>query len=435
MEPNIFKPFGFGVLLQGVHVIILLITTAFLTSSLGVEVFGQYVLIITFVSLLGAITVFGLPTFLTRNISASLSTESSRKEFASPSQSVMYSLATSSVLVAMVSIVFLMFWDSWAPLTSELVTFIVIAILLGKSFLEIMSGALAGMGFIRKSQTVTFLFLHGPFLLLLLAAHAITESDLTIVHILGIQLIGIWLGLSVAGIWTWKELSRNPGNWQHPAFWGPCILECIPLTMVNGIASIKQNVVFLVVGYYLTPSDVGIYRIAERVGSAALFFRAAIEKILQPEISRRWQRGALASYSDRLRKVTEINMVFNIAIFLLFIVSGDVILRTAFGDQSLAALTPILILFAGHFVNTAFGFNGMVLSMTNHARKLASIISFTVTVLIVLLVVFTQIFGVAGAAIATAMYLAITGALLWMAARRIAHLDISVFHLFRRSRI
>jgi O-antigen/teichoic acid export membrane protein len=382
---------------------------------------------VAIITLAGIITVFGLPTFLTREIAAGLSlSPTDRVEFA-PLPLVMNALVTSVVLFTAVAILLIVVQEQWPSLFPGSIDMAPLAVILGRSILEINSGALAGLGKIWKSTTTLLFLLNAPFLLILLAAPYLSSGPLTVGRVFEFQMIGVWFGAGVSGIWTWKEIAKYPKTRPPLATWAGALRDCVPLVLVNGLAALQQNVVFIVLGSLLSTSDVGIYRIAERIGGVSQFLRAVQLNILQPRISREWRAGKLSDFAPQLRRLSVSNAMFNMAFFAIFAVDGNAILRGAFGIQAASALPLVLVLFAGYAGGSAFGFSGMVLSMTSYTDGLLRILAFTLAILCIFLVLLTVAFGRLGAAESVAFYTILTSFLLWREVAVRTGIDVSLF--------
>ena len=426
---------GYGSALQAINILVQLIITALLAQQLGLSAFGEYVLIIAIITLTGVLTVFGLPTYLTREIAASLSQSPADKYDPNPMQYFVNALATTLAVFA-IAVVFLVLLDAISPsLPSGLIGAIPLSIILGRSVLEINAGALAGLSKIRQSQTTLLLLLNVPFLTLLAIAHYLLSWSMSIELALLLQTLGIWIGAAISGVWVWRETKKYQGKWIPLASWFPALRDCIPLVMVNGLASIQQNIVLLLLGAFLSNADVGIFRIAQRCSSVAQFLRSALTTILQPKIAHHWRAKTLAGFAMSVRQLSVLNVLFNVVLIGGVALFGREILSTLFGKETVVALPSLLILLLGFALAAVFGFNGMILSMTSNAGRLLRILAYTLLILVLLLVGLIYVQGVLGAAIAIAVYNVLTGLLLWREVRRLVGIDISALSFRKWQRL
>lgn len=432
MKRDLLKLGGFGAAVHASNVAVLLATTALLSHQLGVTAFGEYVLVLTVVILSGVVTVFGLPTFLTRELAGRLAEGAETEHSFTPGRLVRNAILTSLALfflvgAALETIRFLRpeFWPGSIGLAP-------LGVILGRAILEIFAGSLVGLGRIRLGQFSMMLLMNAPFLVLLAVFSFLWPNVLNVKLVFQLHLAGIWFGATLAAYWTWRGL-REYQNLKGPNLsWLVALRACVPLTLVNGIASLQQNLVFLILGLFLSPAEVGIFRVAERVSQLSQFLRAALLNVLQPRVSKSWKDGTLPQLQPVLRKVSLTNTLFNLGLLALVAAIGGPLLKIAFGSGMEAAYAPLLILLLGYGAAAVFGFGGMVLAMTSHAGHLFWVLAVTFALLVVLLFFLPGILGTTGAAAATAVYSVLTTFALWYTARKRVGVSVSFLSGIRR---
>lgn len=424
---------GIGVTLQVVNIVALLLSTAILSQEMGVAHFGAYVLIISVLTLLSVATVFGFPAFLTREIAASLTKKGDSSVDHGPAWLSGYALLTSAIFFGMAVLLVSAIQAIFPKAIFTSFSWFAFSLVLGRSFLEISAGALAGLGLIRKSQVASLFLLNGPFVLFLIADTMFLQREMTVDRALWLQATSTWLGSAVGLGWLWRglrsyelELSANISSWLR------CLRLCAPLALANGLASLQQNVVFLILGGLLSSVEVGIFRIAERLSALTHFLRSALLNILQPQISRSWKMGALPDLAQRLQELSLLNVLFNIGLLLTYSAIGLLLIEKMFGAEALAAWLPLLVLSAGYSIASVFGFNGMLLAMTSNAGLLTKILAIGFAILSLLILVLTQVFGIMGAALATSTYTILIAFGLWRFAIGRSGVDAAIFPIFIR---
>ena len=111
---------------------------------------------------------------------------------------------------------------------------------------------------------------------------------------------------------------------------------------------------------------------------------------------------------------------------------GEFIIRVVFGPEYAGAYIPLLILCIGQLVNAATGSVASLLNMTGHERDtMQSALAGAVTN-IVLNVTLTPMWGMNGAAAATAATLIVWNMMMWHKVRKRLGIEASPFFRERR---
>jgi O-antigen/teichoic acid export membrane protein len=175
-----------------------------------------------------------------------------------------------------------------------------------------------------------------------------------------------------------------------------------PLLLISGFVSLLNRTDLLLAGVFLPPREVGIYRVASRTASLVGFVLTAVNAVAAPQFA------ALSADSDRDQMQ---RLVTTLAHWLfwpsvlgagLLLVLSDYILGL-FGPAFLAARLPMALLLLGHLFNAGAGSVGYLLNMTGHQTSTAWVFGVSACLNIGLNVVGLWLFGLAGAAAATAL--------------------------------
>jgi O-antigen/teichoic acid export membrane protein len=157
----------------------------------------------------------------------------------------------------------------------------------------------------------------------------------------------------------------------------------------------------ILIGYFLTNADVGIYRVAIQVSAAALFTSMALNTVLYPRMSRWSSEGDLESISAALSRAVSFSLILAIPVVIGGILLSRPLLFYLYGSDfsagSQALIVLLLLQISVIFVNLQItGLNAL-----DQPKKSFITTSLAAGVNIALNVALIPLLGILGAAIAT----------------------------------
>ncbi|MDH4228322.1 MAG: flippase [Nitrospirota bacterium] len=177
----------------------------------------------------------------------------------------------------------------------------------------------------------------------------------------------------------------------------------------------------LMVGMMAGADQAGIYGAATRVSALTAFGLGVINPIAGPLFAEAWagkSRERLAQLA-RFSAIAAVLLVIPIALMLGF---GGSRIMAMFGKGFTPGHMALIFLVLGQTVNAACGSVGLLLNMTGHHHRVAMVFGVTATVNVVLNFLLIPPFGINGAAAATGLCMAAWNIILWVQVR--AHLGI-----------
>jgi len=158
------------------------------------------------------------------------------------------------------------------------------------------------------------------------------------------------------------------------------------------------------IGYFLNSVQVGIYQVAARVSLLMIMFLSAFGTIFAPVISTLYHKRENQKLASTFKTVTRWGLSLTLLVFLVLIASSGEVMRI-FGSSFILGTSSLIVLCLGKLVFVGVGVSGFILTMTGH-EKLESLNALGVLILnIILNLILIPIFGILGAAIATAISL------------------------------
>ena len=202
----------------------------------------------------------------------------------------------------------------------------------------------------------------------------------------------------------------------------------LPLLLVSAMHLILGQIDVLMVGSLMGPGDAGVYAVAVRIAGFVLFGLIAINAIAAPLIAELFGTGRRAQLQAMLRATAWANAGFALAVGAAIVIAGEWIL-TLFGAGFEHGYRALVICVIGYLISALAGSVGFLMTMTGHERQAARIMALAVAANIALNLILIPIWGLVGAALATAMTTAMWNLMMLAYTRRELNIDTSAFTL------
>ena len=217
-----------------------------------------------------------------------------------------------------------------------------------------------------------------------------------------------------------REVWSRPVSKGHHKKW---LKLALPFAAIGGLMVVNRQVDLILLGVFMSETEVGLYRIAILGGMLILFGSQAINIVLSPYFAEHNKSQDRENIVELMRM--SIFFSFSIALFatVFLIIFGKWILAWVYSPAFLESYKPLIIL---SFANTVVALNGAIialLNMTGNQNQTLRAFSFSVGINVILNTIFIIYFGILGAAIATMISLIIWSYLLRKAAIKSLNLD------------
>ena len=167
----------------------------------------------------------------------------------------------------------------------------------------------------------------------------------------------------------------------------------------------------LMLGYFCTSSEVGIYNAAMPTASLLLMSGGAFGVIFMPVVSELYARGRENDLRSTYSSVTKWIFAITLPAFLLMTLFSDSIVRIMFGSEYIVGATALRILAFGYFITSLFGLASSLLQSYGKTKIIMGCSFIGASINFILNFLLIPIYGVTGAAIATGFSLALLGLL------------------------
>ncbi|HEY4706575.1 MAG TPA: flippase [Thermodesulfobacteriota bacterium] len=270
------------------------------------------------------------------------------------------------------------------------------------ALLVVNAGALNGLKRIRDSQIVYGAAVPGISLLLFYsAARALGVEGAAWSYILAV------FAACALGFVFYGMAAKRYGSVKGSFDTGRLIRTSMPFFLVSAMHLVNGWANIILLGIFSTPEDVAVFNAALRTSMLASLVLLAVNAIASPKFS------ALYGQSDtgNLRRVavgsTRLTVLAAAPMLIFFLMFPAWVLGL-FGESFRAGAAALVILTLGQIINTATGSTGQMLAMTGHELALRNIIAASAALNVVLNLVFIPVWGINGAAVATAINVAVS---------------------------
>jgi O-antigen/teichoic acid export membrane protein len=204
----------------------------------------------------------------------------------------------------------------------------------------------------------------------------------------------------------------------------------IPFGLTAALQLINGRTDIIMLGFFRSDAEIGVYRVAAQLGATVIFAMQAINVVQGPHIAHLFAQGDMKKLQRMITRSAQAVLLFAVPVVIVIILFGEYIIGFIYGEAYQAAYLPLVILCAGQLVNAAMGAVGSLLNMTGHERDTMKSVLMAAIVNVVLSLTLIPLFGIVGAAIATASTLTVWNFVMWRKVRE--RIGIESSPIFRR---
>lgn len=199
----------------------------------------------------------------------------------------------------------------------------------------------------------------------------------------------------------------------------------LPL-LAGGISEIVTlNADVLLLNLFRPPEEIGIYYAAAKTTALALFVLYAVGTAYAGRIAAASALGNRAEIETLVGQAVRWTFIPSAAVTLTILAAGYPVLAS-FGEGFTDAYPLMFILAAGILTKASMGPSELILNMLGHQRASALSLATAAVLSVVLNLLLIPIWGVTGAAIATATAIVSMSVINWIAMRRLEGLNLFV---------
>ncbi|HVU80414.1 MAG TPA: oligosaccharide flippase family protein [Rhodanobacteraceae bacterium] len=204
---------------------------------------------------------------------------------------------------------------------------------------------------------------------------------------------------------AWPAAAKDVKPHYEPRAWFKLGRQ---LFLLAAIGIVSNRVDVLILGALAGAKVVGPYYAAVRLAAIAAYGLTAVNTILAPMIAESYAAEDHATMARLVHHAAKLTFVVTAAVALAIAAAGYWALRLFGQGFAEAAYIPLLIILAGQCVAAMTGPTGFLMTMTRYERQASWFMALAAVLNVVFSVALIPIFGLTGAAIATAL-----GAVAW----------------------
>jgi len=387
-----------------------------LARTLGPDGYGVYAYAFAVMSLLMVAAEAGVPTLLMREVAASLGREEwglMRGTLRRAGQFV----ALAAIAVALTGLAVL--WAVGDRLSPEMfyTMALMLLVLPFAAGTKTVAHALMGLHRVVLGQGVNMLLQPALVVTFVWVAFLLWPALRQPHYAMAAQLLAAAIVL-VVGLLILRRLTPQEVRTAPPVYrsreW---LRSALPFMLIGGAGIINNQTDIIMLGWFTGPEEVGIYRVAVQGAALVAFSLQVVNAVVAPQFSRLYAQGDMARLQRLVTQSARLVLLAALPVALAFILAGGVLVSWVFGAAFAAAHAPLAILAVGQLVNAGFGSVGFLLNMTGHESIVARILWQTAALNMLLNTAMIPLYGMNGAAMATAISLAVWNTRLYRQAR------------------
>lgn len=213
--------------------------------------------------------------------------------------------------------------------------------------------------------------------------------------------------IALLGVWAWQRTITKLKAPVTPYPFATLWASCKPLF----ITSLMNQAVLpwaplLLLGIWVDSQDVGIFGAASRIAMLVSFMLMTVNNVLAPKFAELYAKGEIAIMGQTARRSALFITLLTSPIFFILTFGGKWVMLL-FGPEFIEGAFALAILAMGQFVNTLTGSVNHFLLVTGNEVIVRNITLFATFWLVGISIVLIPLFGITGAAIASASSIAI----------------------------
>ena len=386
---------------------ILLGITMILTRIMAPESYGLYAIIVSAMLLLALPFSSGFPLFIIRHISAYRAKRSFNLCRGLIELTFLW-IAGGALVFA--GILYLLFPQI---INSNLYYFRAgLGLMILPPLLLFLGSILRGLRYVLWGRFPEFFIQPFIFFSVLIGIFLMGAQDISVQSILGFHIGSYAVALAVAFTIIFFLLPKKVKQASASYEMSKWIKSALPLMLAVGLVVFNSNIDIIMVGALADETQAGQYRVASRMAGFVLFFLFAANNTMGAVISAKHTKGKYQELQKLLTAIARATMIGTLPIVLILWVWPDQVLSLLFGEPFVAGAFALVMLVSANFFSVFMGQVGHVISMVGQEKYTAYAALCAALINILLNYILIPLYGMNGAAIATASSIIIWNMLL-----------------------
>ncbi len=382
--------------LSFLNIILGMLTSVTLARILGVQEFGVYSFILSFITLVGLPLRGGLPTLVTREVA---------KYHSGEKWGYIKGLTrTSFIFICLLSLIItagVFFAGGYGYLklneyaNLELLVFCFLVFFLGLVFLK--ASVLKGLRKVVHGNLAEQLIIPSVFLIIIGIVDS-SGNELTAVSSLNFYLCAVVFGFITL---SFLEVRNYPSNYRSIAIqtevknWGTSLL---PLTIFSSLSIASGQISLFLIGVLDNEASVALFRVSMQISVLVGLGLTIVNSVIAPYIVRLSDLDENKKLQRLLFYSALFSTLFALPLVIVFCMFGKRIIDLLFGIQFAQAYSSLVILSLGQLFNAISGSVALVLNMRGHEFETVKGVGIALILNIAITIILIPNFGYVGAA-------------------------------------
>ncbi len=415
-----------GLIIRFLHILLTFLMGIVLVRVLGVKNWGVFSYISSLIAILTIPAEFGIPILVLRETAKNIAIQNWGNIRGLWIWAFKIVTAFNLFIICISIILYFLFEKSF--IQEHLLTFfwgLILVFLL--SYVHLHGSQLMGMKRVILGQLPEQIIIPGVLIFLILLSSNFMKVEISPQQamMLKVASVGITLIITIflCKSFTPREIKNSTPGIGSKAW----ILSALPLAGINGIYRLNSEASLIILGLFVNPSEVGLYKVAVNFSILASFALQVINLVVAPQFASMYVKNEIKQLQKLVIISTRIILIMNVLITMILIIWGKQILSLAYGNEFVDSYHVLLILLIGQCINSATGSVGFLLNMTQKEIFVVYGISGATLINAILNFFLSPKFGMIGAAIGTSVSMIVTNIYFWIAVRK--HLGINSFFI------
>lgn len=423
MSSYLKKSISYLFLFRIIGLLLSIVMSAVNARLLGSNEFGVYSFVIEMMLLLSIPVSLGIPNLLIREIAK----YNSAKEYGLLRGMIKWSnmfVGYSSLILVVLSVIILFSFVSGEH--NKMLFFAGLPIVILKGFSQIRMGTLRGLKEVVKAGSADSIIQPSIMILSVVILSIVFDDKITSFHMLLIYNFAVIISVILGSVWLIRSVPKEVRKAKVEYRKKDWLRGAIPFFFLGSIGLVNGRLSILFVGMFESSENIGFYRLALTGASLVTFLLSAVNATVSPLISEYYHLSEKGKLQKLLDKTVIISSVGALLVCIVFVLFGKLAIEIVYGTEYLPVYPLLLILTAGQVINAFAGSVANLLNMSGNQKYslFAQISSAIISVILNLILL--PVIGVSGAAIASAISMAVWNILMLNYAKKRTGFDTSL---------
>ncbi len=255
------------------------------------------------------------------------------------------------------------------------------------------------------------------------------ETKLNVFHVFLIVSIAACLNYIIGSIMMTRLSPKSLTTATATPFKTDWLKKSLLLAGGPALIVLNNYTDILMLGLFLEPKDIGLYKVAAQVAIFAGLGYTALNFIAAQKIALLKEQGSRHTLQKYVTLLSRLAVLTVIPVPIILYLFGDQLIAFVFGPDFSAALYPMIILAFLQLISASFGMCNIMLVMHGYEKLIIRYTAICLIANIVLCAILIPAYGIIGAACSNLIATSLWNFLLWFTVLRKVKIDTGLLGL------